>query len=90
MTDYRAVFDAEVSFRHGGSLQTQRFRLDVPTAEVTDDQLADLLIADLGLTMVDQVQISGVRVVARRMRARAIRPRPLPRGCQPGSWTSAT
>jgi kynurenine formamidase len=64
MTDYRAVFDAEVTFRHGGSLQAQRFRLDMPAAEVTDDQLADLLIAHLGLTMVDQVRISGVQVVA--------------------------
>jgi hypothetical protein len=30
MTDYRAEFDAEVTFRNGGGLQAQGFRLDIP------------------------------------------------------------
>jgi arylformamidase len=64
MTQYRAVFDAEVTFLNGGGLQTQGFRLDLPAANVTDDDLADLLIDHLGLLMVDQVRISRLQVVA--------------------------
>ncbi len=64
MTEYRAVFDADVAFLNGGGLQTQGFRLDLPAADVTEDQLADLLVAHLGLLMVDRVRVSRVRVVA--------------------------
>jgi kynurenine formamidase len=64
VTEYRAVFDAEVAFLNGGGLQTQGFRLDLPAADVTDSQLADLLIGHLGLLMVDQVRISHVQVIA--------------------------
>jgi kynurenine formamidase len=45
-------------------LQTQGFRLDLPAADVTDDQLADLLVGHLGLVMVDRVRIVRVQVVA--------------------------
>jgi kynurenine formamidase len=45
-------------------LQTQGFRLDLPAADVTDDQLADLLIGHLGLLMVDRVRIVRLQVVA--------------------------
>lgn len=64
MTEYRAVFDAEVTFLNGGGLQMQGFRLDLPAADATDDQLADLLIGHLGLLMVDRVRIIGFQVVA--------------------------
>jgi arylformamidase len=64
MTEYRANLDAEVTFLNGGGLQTHGFRLDLPAADVTDDQLADLLIGHLGLLMVDQVRIGRFEVVA--------------------------
>jgi kynurenine formamidase len=64
MTEYRAVFNAEVTFLNSGGLQVQEFRLDLPTADVTDDQLADLLIGHLGLLMVDRVRITHLQVVA--------------------------
>jgi len=64
MTDYRAVFDAEVIFLNGGGLQTQGFRLDLPAADVTEAQIADLLAGHLGLRMVDQVRIDRLQVVA--------------------------
>jgi arylformamidase len=64
MTEYRAVFDADVTFLNGGGLQAQGFRLDLPSAEITDDRLADLFVAHLGLLMVDRVRISGREVVA--------------------------
>jgi kynurenine formamidase len=64
VTDYRAMFDAEVTFLNGGGLQTQGFRLDVPAADVTEDQLAELFIGHLGLLMVDRVLLRDVQVVA--------------------------
>lgn len=64
MTEYRAVFDAEVTFLNGGALQTRGFRLDLPAADVTDGQLADLFVGHLGLLMVDQVRIDRLEVVA--------------------------
>ena len=64
MTEYRAVFDAEVTFLNGGSLHTQDFRLDLPAADVTEAQLADLLIGHLGLLMVERVRIPHFQVVA--------------------------
>jgi kynurenine formamidase len=63
MTEYRADFDAEVSFLNGGGLQAHGFRLDLPAADVTADQLADLFLAHLGLLMVDQVHITRLQVV---------------------------
>jgi kynurenine formamidase len=64
MTQYRAVFDAEVTFANGGGLQTQAFRLDVPAAEVGEAELAALFVRHLGLLMVEEVRLRGVRVVA--------------------------
>ena len=64
MTEYRAVFDAEVSFLHGGGLAVRGFRLDLPAAEIGEQALADLLIGHLGLLMVDQVRIDRYEVVA--------------------------
>jgi arylformamidase len=61
---YRAAFDAEVTFLNGGGLQAQGFRLDLPSADVTDDELADLFVAHLGLLMVDRVRIVRLEVVA--------------------------
>jgi len=64
MVEYRAVFDAHVTFRNGGGLQVQGFRLDVAGPDVTEAELAALLVRHLGLLMVDQVRLSGVSVVA--------------------------
>jgi kynurenine formamidase len=64
MTEFRAVFDAEVTFLNGGGLQVQGFRLDLPAADVTEETIADLLIAHLGLLMVGEVTFSRLQVVA--------------------------
>jgi arylformamidase len=63
MTEYRAVFDADVTFLNGGSLRAQEFRLDLTSAEVTDERLAELFVAHLGLLMVDRVRITRRDVV---------------------------
>ena len=64
MTEYRAQFDAEVTFANGGGLQAQGFRLDVPGPDVTEAQLAELFVRHLGLLMVGGVRVRDVRVLA--------------------------
>jgi hypothetical protein len=58
MTDeWRAQFDADVTFLNGGSIQVQGFRLDLPGPDATDQELAQSFTGSLGLLMVDSVQI---------------------------------
>ncbi|MGY0235414.1 cyclase family protein [Longispora urticae] len=68
MTEYRASFDADVTFLNGGGLQVQGFRLDVPGPAVTEDDLERLFVGHLGLLMVDRVRLSDVAVVAEQHR----------------------
>jgi kynurenine formamidase len=64
VTEYRASFDADVTFLNSGGLQAHGFRLDVPDATVSEDDLAQLFIRHLGLLMVDQVRIFDVEISA--------------------------
>jgi arylformamidase len=64
MTQYRAVFDATVTFSNGGDLRVRDFRLDVPGPDVSRDVLAGLLVRHLALLMVGEVRFDSVRVVA--------------------------
>jgi kynurenine formamidase len=61
---YRAQFDARVTFSNGGRLSAEGFRLDLPGPEATEQQVADLFVAALGLLMAERVEISGLTVVA--------------------------
>jgi hypothetical protein len=61
---YRAEFDAAVTFANGGGLQAQRFRVDVPHADVTEAELAALFVAACGLLMTERVDLSAIRVFA--------------------------
>ncbi|WP_306207384.1 cyclase family protein [Actinoplanes sp. RD1] len=61
---YRAVFDAVVTFSNGGSLQTQGFRVDVPHADVTEHEIATIFVTACRLLMVGGVELSNVRVFA--------------------------
>ncbi|UQU64449.1 cyclase family protein [Couchioplanes caeruleus] len=61
---YRAEFDAVVTFRNGGGLQAQGFRVDVPHADVTEPEIASLFVTACRLLMVDRVELSGVRIFA--------------------------
>jgi arylformamidase len=60
---YRAEFDATVTFP-GGGLQAQRFRIDLPYGDVTEAQIAALFVALLGLRAVDRVDLAGIRIFA--------------------------
>ena len=66
MTEFRACFDADVSFLNSGSLAVRDFRLDVPAADVDAAQVGQLLVAHLGLLMVERVTVSELRFVAER------------------------
>ncbi|MFC0625059.1 cyclase family protein [Kribbella deserti] len=63
MTTYRARFDGGVGFTNGGGLQVQGFLVDVPSAEVTVEQVGELFLASLGLLMAGEVTISNLEIV---------------------------
>lgn len=63
MTEYRAHFDAEIGFVNGGGLRAEAFRLDVPSADLTEIQIGELLVRHLGLTLVGNVTLSNLEIV---------------------------
>ena len=64
MTEYRASFDASVSFSNGGDLAVHRFRVDVPSPDADEAGLAALFVASLGLLMTEAVELRNVTIVA--------------------------
>lgn len=62
--DYRASFAAAISFSNGGDLTAHGFRVDVPSPDVTQAEIAALFVASLGLLMTDTVELSHVEVFA--------------------------
>ena len=65
-TDKRVVFDFEIDFLNGGSLQGQDFRLDIDGEAIADQDLADEVVRDLRLLMVAEVRILNKRIVEER------------------------
>ncbi len=59
---YRAEFDADVSFSNGGGLRAEGFRVDLPGPDVTEEQVAALFTASLGLLMTERVDLLRLRV----------------------------
>lgn len=64
MTEYRASFDAAIRFGNGGDLTAHGFRVDVPSADIGQDEIAALFVASLGLLMTDSVELSNVEIFA--------------------------
>ena len=64
MTEYRASFDASVTFANGGGLTATGFRVDVPSPDVDEAGIAALFVASLGLLMTESVELSNVEVFA--------------------------
>jgi arylformamidase len=60
--DYRAQFDATVTFSNGGGLTARDFRVDVPHAGVSAAEVGALFVASLALLMVDRVDVTALRV----------------------------
>ena len=51
MIEYRASFDASVSFSNGGDLAVHGFRVDVPSPDIDEAGITALFVASLGLLM---------------------------------------
>ncbi|MCC2032461.1 cyclase family protein [Microbacterium allomyrinae] len=64
MPDYRAHFDFDIRFANGGALSGTGFRLDLPSPDLAQDDIARLLVTHLGLALVDEVALRGLRVVS--------------------------
>jgi kynurenine formamidase len=69
--EHRVELDFVVTFRNGGGLQGQGFRLDIPGTDISDEDAGALLVRELGLLMVDRVRIEARRIVAEPHRRRA-------------------
>lgn len=63
MSEYRAVFDAEITFSNEGGLQAQRFRVDVPDADVSEKEIGRLFVISLDLLMTESVTLRDVLIV---------------------------
>jgi kynurenine formamidase len=61
--EYRAHFDFDIRFANGGGLSGTGFRLDLPSRDLSEGEIARLLVQHLGLALVDEVELRGVRIV---------------------------
>jgi arylformamidase len=64
VAEYRASFDAAITFGNGGDLTAHGFRVDVPSPDVSPAEIAALFVASLGLLMTDTVRLDRVEVFA--------------------------
>ncbi|MFE9689633.1 cyclase family protein [Micromonospora sp. NPDC005806] len=74
---WRAEFDAEITFTNGGGLTAHGFRLDVDDEHVGPAEVGAAFVRELGLLMVADVAISGLRLLAEPHKGRrAVAPPP--------------
>lgn len=71
MPEYRAVFDAEITFSNEGGLQAQRFRVDIPDPNVSHEEIARLFVTSLDLLMTEAAVVSNVQIIEEPTRALA-------------------
>jgi kynurenine formamidase len=64
MPEYRASFDAVINFSNGGDLTVHGFRIDIPSANADEAEIAALFVASLGLLMTESVQLSHITIFA--------------------------
>jgi hypothetical protein len=60
---YRAVFDADVTFSNGGGLQAQRFRVDSPSRFATAEEIGELFVRSLDLLMTQTLTVRDVDII---------------------------
>src|SRR5688572_7396382 len=60
---YRAHFDARVTFANGGGLTAEGFRIDLPGPDADEAQVGRLFVQHLGLALVGSVEVENLRVV---------------------------
>ena len=68
MTEYRAHFDATVSFSNGGSLSADGFRIDLPGPDADETLVGRLFVQHLGLALVGSIDIRNLAVVEEQHR----------------------
>lgn len=66
MPQYRAVFDAEVTFSNGGGLQAQGFRVDIPQRDVSSEEIGRLFVTSLDLLLSETVTVRNVQIIEER------------------------
>ncbi len=71
MPEHRVELDFVITFRNGGGLQGEGFRLDIPGDDISDADAGAFLVRELRLSMVDEVRITARRIVAEPHRRRA-------------------
>jgi hypothetical protein len=62
-SQYRAVFDAEITFSNGGGLQAQGFRVDLPSADTSEEEIGRLFVTSLDLLLADTIEVRDVRII---------------------------
>ena len=75
MTTYRAVFDFHVTFTNGGSLAGTGFKLDIPRADASEDEIGLLLVRAMRLLMTERVALDNIQIIAEPHREPAPAPR---------------
>ncbi|BBH69907.1 hypothetical protein ACTI_65920 [Actinoplanes sp. OR16] len=60
---YRAVFDASVTFSNGGGLTASGFRVDVPGPDVTAEEVTTLFLRSLGLLLSETAVLTDLEIV---------------------------
>ncbi|HEY5223288.1 MAG TPA: cyclase family protein [Microbacteriaceae bacterium] len=63
MTEYRAHFDAHVTFVNGGGLSADGFRLDLPSDDADAVTVGRLFVQHLGLALVASAEIRNLEIV---------------------------
>lgn len=61
--EYRAHFDFSIVFANGGGMSGDGFRLDLPGHDVSEEDVAALLVRHLGLALVSEVALTDLRIV---------------------------
>jgi arylformamidase len=83
---YRAEFDATVTFSNGGSLRAERFRVDVEGPDTSEQRVGELFVASLNLLMVERVELSGLRLFAEQHKGTRAGPSDLPVPSADRAW----
>jgi ketosteroid isomerase-like protein len=70
--DKRVKFDFEIDFSNKGGIQGQDFRLDIVGDEISDAELAKILIEDMRLLMVDKVRILNKEIISEKHKRKTL------------------
>ncbi len=70
--DKRVKFDFEIDFSNEGGIQGQDFRLDIVGDEISDAELAKILIEDMCLLMVDKVRILNKEIISEKHKRKTL------------------